>query len=104
MYKVQYLPIARQDMVEIARYIGQTLQNPIAAMQIAEEMVAAGEGLSRMPYANPAYQPIRPLLHEYRKLLVHNYLMLYWVDEANKTVTIARVVYARRSYGKLLPE
>ncbi len=103
MYKVQYLPIARQDMVEIARYIGQTLQNPIAAMQIAEEMVAAGEGLSHMPYANPAYLPIRPLSHEYRKLLVHNYLMLYWVNEADQTVTIARVVYARRDYGKLLP-
>ncbi len=103
MYKVQYLPIARQDMVEIARYIGQTLQNPIAAMQIAEEMVAAGEGLSNMPYANPAYLPIRPLAHEYRKLLVHNYLMLYWVDEVEKTVTIARVVYARRDYEKLLP-
>jgi hypothetical protein len=28
--------------------------------------------------------------------------MLYWVPETEKRVTIARVVYARRNYAKLL--
>ena len=52
--------------------------------------------------AQPAYAPLRPLKHEYRKLLVENYMMLYWVSETEKRVTIARVVYARRNYAKLL--
>ena len=52
--------------------------------------------------AQPAYAPLRPLKHEYRKLLVENYMMLYWVSETEKRVTIARVVYARRDYTKLL--
>ncbi|HCI17284.1 MAG TPA: type II toxin-antitoxin system RelE/ParE family toxin, partial [Lachnospiraceae bacterium] len=54
------------------------------------------------PYAQPAYAPLRPLKHEYRKPLVENYMMLYWVSETEKRVTIARVVYARRNYAKLL--
>ena len=72
MYKLEYLPVARKDSV-----------------------------LS-FPYAPPAYQPIRPLKHEYRKILVQNYLMFYWVDEEKKLVTVARVVYAKRDYGRLL--
>ena len=103
MYNVEYLPSAMQDMVEIVTYIARELNNPSAAERIAERLVeAAGESLRDFPYAQPAYTPLRPLKHEYRKLLVENYMMLYWVTETEKRVTIARVVYARRNYAKLL--
>lgn len=102
MYKLEYLPVARQDMIEIVRYISQELLNPTAADQLALELIEAGDGISRFPYANPAYTPIRPLKHEYRKLLVQNYFMFYWVDEVAQLVTVARIVYARRDYDRLL--
>lgn len=102
MYKLEYLPSARQDMIEIVRYISRELGNPQAAEQLAVRLIEAGECIPAFPYANPAYYPIRPLKHEYRKLLVDNYLMFYWVDEETKTVTIARVLYAKREYDKLL--
>ena len=102
MYNVEYLPSAMQDMVEIVTYITRKLNNPSAAERIAERLTEAGESLREFPYAQPAYAPLRPLKHEYRKLLVENYMMLYWVLDAEKRVTIARVVYARRNYAKLL--
>lgn len=102
MYNLEYLPVARQDMVEIAQYISRELNNPVAADRLTEELIEAGDGIPVFPYANPAYIPIRPLKHEYRKLLVQNYLMFYWVDEEKKLVTVARVVYAKRDYEKLL--
>ncbi len=102
MYRIEYLPVALQDMIEIVRYISQELQNPTAADQLATELIKAGDGIPSFPYANPAYTPIRPLKHEYRKLLVENYFMLYWVDEAEQLVTVARVVYAKRDYERLL--
>lgn len=102
MYSLEYLPIARQDMVEIVTYVAKTLCNSVAATRLAEKLTEAAENLRAFPYAQPAYQPLRPLGREYRKLLVENYLMLYWVDEAEKRITIARVVYAKRNYGKLL--
>ena len=101
MYKLEYLPVARKDMLEIVRYISRELQNPGAADHLAE-LVDAAESVLSFPYAPPAYQPIRPLKHEYRKILVQNYLMFYWVDEEKKLVTVARVVYAKRDYGRLL--
>ena len=102
MYKLEYLPVARKDMLEIVRYISGELQNPDAADRLAVELVDAAESVLTFPYATPAYQPIRPLKHEYRKILFQNYLMFYWVDEEKKLVTVARVVYAKRDYGRLL--
>lgn len=102
MYKLEYLPVARQDMIEIVRYISQELQNPTAADQLAMELIDAGDGIPKFPYANPAFIPIKPLKHEYRKLLVQNYFIFYWVDEVKRLVTVARVVYAKRDYERLL--
>lgn len=99
---MEYLPVARQDMIDIARYISRELNNPVAADRLAVKLVEAGESIPAFPYANPAYIPIRPLKHEYRKLLVENYLMFYWVDEERKLVTVARVIYAKRDYDLLL--
>ena len=105
MYNLMFLDIARKDMVEIAKYISGELKNPVAANKIAEELVEAIDSLCVFPYANPLHIPtipISPLEHEYRKLLVKNYMVLYWVEEETKNVIISRVVYARRNYAAIL--
>jgi len=65
-------------------------------------MIEAGDKLVEFPYKNRVYQPIRPLKREYRGQIVQNHIMFYYVDEDQKRVTIARVIYAPRDYGKLL--
>ena len=102
MYKLEYLPIARKDMLEIVRYISLELHNPDAANRLALELVNAVEKVLRFPYATPVYQTIRPLKHEYRKILVQNFLIFYLIDEEKKLVTVARVVYAKRDYAQCL--
>lgn len=102
MYKLAFLPAAQNDMIEIVRYISKDLKNPAAAERLAVELIGAAESVLDFPYAAPVYQPIRPLKREYRKILVQNYLMFYWVDEEKKLVTVARVMYARRNIDKLL--
>ncbi|MDR1271562.1 MAG: type II toxin-antitoxin system RelE/ParE family toxin [Clostridiales Family XIII bacterium] len=101
MYRLEYLPVAKQDMAGIARYISH-LSNPAAAERLATEMIEAAERLKAFPYACPAYHPTRPLLREYRRLPVGNYLMFYSIDEAQKLITVVRVIYARRAYENLL--
>ena len=102
MYRLKYLPIARQDIIDIARYISHDLSNPAAAEKLAVELVGAAENLAIHPYIHSVFRPVRPLKKEYRKIGVKNYLMFYWVEEAEKIVTIARIIYARRDYEKLL--
>lgn len=89
-------------MVEIARYISQTLNNPAAARRLSAQLAEAEGRTVQFPYASPVYHPLKPLKHEYRKQFVQNYIMLYRVDEDQKLVTVVRVIYARRNYEKLL--
>ena len=91
-----------QDMVAIVRYISRELGNPAAADRLATELIDAGDSIPKFPYMNSSYTPIRPLKHEYRKVLVQNYFIFYWVDEEKKLITIARVVYAKSDYDPLL--
>jgi len=102
MYQLTFLPFARQDMTDIVRYISHELLNPMAADALADEMIEAAKHLRDFPYINTVHQTIKPLKHEYRKLLVKNYIMFYWVDEKEKLITVARAIYGRRDYGKLL--
>ena len=102
MYTLEYLPIAKKDMIEISKYIGVKLSNPTAADNLAEKMVSESEKLTDMPYKCSIYISPRPLKYEYRKLLVNNYIMFYYVDESKKNFTIARVLYAKRDFRKLL--
>jgi len=102
LYHIEFLPIAKKDMVDIVQYISHTLQNPQAANTIMEHFSKGIEMIQSFPYANPVYSPIMPLKHEYRKMLIGSYLMFYWVDEQQKSVTITRVIYASRDYKSLL--
>lgn len=102
MYSVEYLPVARKDMLDIIYYISRKLSNPAAAERLAVALIEKGESLREMPYINPVYTPIKPLNKEYRKAKVNNYLMFYWVDEQEKKVTIARIIYSKRDYEKIL--
>lgn len=102
MYKVEYLPSARQDMLDAVTYISRDLCSPQAAERLAEDLIKAADNLGLFPYANAVYIPIKALKYEYRKLLVKNYIIFYRVDETGKTVTVARVIYARRDYEGIL--
>ena len=102
MYQLEYLPMARHDMVEIARYISQELCSTSVAEKLADEMIQAAESLTEFPYIYPVHHVSKPLKNEYRKLIVKNYIMFYCVYEKAKKVVITRVIYSRRDYEKLL--
>ena len=101
-YQLVFLPIAKQDMVDIAKYIAVELCNPAAANKLGDEMIEAAERICDFPHINAIHRAVKPLKHEYRKLIVKNYILFYWIDEIEKLITVARVIYARRDYNELL--
>ena len=104
MYKLEFLLVAKNDMLEIVKYISDELKNPAAASKLAENFISSAEKVSDFPYSNNVYTPIKPLGLEYRRTIVDNYLMFYTVDEETKTVTIMRVLYARRNISEQLKQ
>ncbi len=51
LYKSEYLPVARKDMIEIVRYISRELQNPDAADRLAVELAVRSGSVLTFPYA-----------------------------------------------------
>ncbi|VWM02087.1 Plasmid stabilisation system protein [Collinsella sp. AK_207A] len=94
-YAVAYLPAARRDLIDIVHYVAGELKNPEVAERLSNALIEGIGSLSVMPYRRPVYIPLRPLDHEFRSLRIENYLAFYWVDERERTVTVARVLYAR---------
>lgn len=99
LYRLEVLPLAKEDMVGIVGYIGRELKNPTAANRLADEFFEAMESLTDFPYANPVLVPIRPLKFEYRKLMVGSYTLFYRVCEPEKLVIVARVLYSKRDFS-----
>ena len=102
MYSLEFLSVAKNDMLEIVKYISEELKNPVAADKLADDFILSAERVCEFPYSNNVYRPIKPLETEYRRFIVNNYLMFYTVDETTKTVTVMRVIYARRDLEKQL--
>ena len=102
MYKLEYLKTVLDDISQIISYINDTLYNKTAAIALLKNILKASDKLTIFPYSYLVYTPIKKLKYEYRKLVIQNYIMFYYVDESTKIVTISRVVYARSDYIKKL--
>lgn len=101
-YNIFYLEQAKNDLKEIAAYIADELKNPTAAEKLIDKIIAAAKNLETFPYANTVFIPLQPLKHEYRKVVVDNFMLFYRIDEHKKEVSVSRMIYARRHLTKQL--
>lgn len=97
-YNVKYLPLARKDIKKITIYISNTLKKYETSEKYLLSIVDAIENLSLFPYRNSVYLPVKELKFEYRKLLVKNFIVFYFVDEQSQTIVISRVLFHKRNH------
>lgn len=93
MYKVVYLPTARQQLENAVMYIAGELCAPDAAMSLADEVDEAVKKLKEMPYRFPIYHTLYAIKHEIRFFPIKEYNVYYVVREETKTVEIWRVLH-----------
>ena len=101
-YTVTLSAQAKEDMLEIFRYITFGLcavENAAALLDRIEQRIL---GLSQMPERFRRYD--RPPWYErgVRMMPVENYCVFYVPHRASKTVTVLRVLYAGRDIATLL--
>ena len=87
-YKIRYLPLAVQDLHEIAGYLSGFY--PGSASRVLRELERRIAQLRQMPRMYPVY----PLEPDYRKLTASQYLVFYRVTDETQTVEIHRVLRA----------
>ena len=102
MYKIEYLEIAKNDIDDIIHYISYNLKNKKAASELIESFINEINGITIFPYGNSKYKPTKTLKYSYRKARVKNYLIFYTINENEKTITIARIIYKKRNIEKII--
>ena len=99
-YKLQYLPLAEQDLSEIIFYIQNNLQNPIVAENTLNKIENAILERLKSPESFAIWQPSKNRKYSYRRINVGNYSIWYVVID--DVMEIRRILYSRRNEETLL--
>lgn len=89
-YRVILSRPALHDLGEIARYIGQ--DSPAAAERVGGELLRLAESLASLPQRGGQLRS-RPNV---RRVVSNPYLVIYRVEEIQRTVYILRFWHAKR--------
>jgi len=100
-YSIVITHTAESDMDDIYSYITHQLHAEPSAKKLMTNIQEKIIRLKEFPLSCPIVTAVLPDKN-YRKLIVDNYLIFYKVDEPNKRVIIARVLYASQSYIQIL--
>ncbi|MEK5164624.1 type II toxin-antitoxin system RelE/ParE family toxin [Paenibacillus sp. FSL R5-0527] len=96
-YKIEYLPIAEEDLSEIIQYI--MLDNPDAALSMANKLDQTTSTLEIFPNSGSIPNDLRLQALNYRMLIVDPYIVFYVVND--ETVEIRRILHGKRKYNFL---
>ena len=101
-YKVKITSMAFNDLREIFSYISSTLSAEEAAKNLMKNIDDAITSLNEMPHCHNL--SLDQTLREkgYRRAVVKNYVILFLIDEKEKTVTVARAFHGKMDYAKYI--
>ena len=86
-YKIIYLPIAAQDLQDIAAYLSRFYKNTLP--NFISELERSISNLTVMPNMGVEYK-------HFRSIAVSDYLIFYMVDDSTRTVRIYRILHGTR--------
>ena len=98
-YRVEYLPLAERDLLDIVDYIAR--DSPSAARAFVDRLDRATERLGIVPRSGKRPNDDRLRRLGYRVLIVQDYLVFYVI--AGPIVQVRRIVHGARRYDFLLP-
>ncbi|MDO5111422.1 MAG: type II toxin-antitoxin system RelE/ParE family toxin [Clostridia bacterium] len=97
-YSVKLMLRAARDIEECYAYIAEHLHAPQSADALLDSLENAIYSLEEFPYRCPTRKTRRFADAEYRQLFVKNFVIVFRIDEENKTVLIVTVRYARSEF------
>ena len=100
MHKIQYLPLALDDLKDIVRYISFDLEAPRAAKNLIGKIDREVQKIAENPFRCHLYAPLEKLKFEYRVLNIGNYSLFYEVEK--EKIEIHRILYSGRDTLRML--
>ncbi len=82
-YRLRYLPLFEQDLVQTVSYITNVLKNPDAAEKLANDVETAILERLNNPMAFEPYPSVKKRKYPYYRIYVRNYVV-YYVDGSSE--------------------
>lgn len=100
IYKLQYLPIFREDVIQAAAYIKYNLNNDAAAQKLIKDVENAIMKRRQQPDIFESYATSKQRDYDYYRIYVVNYVIYYvLIDDV---MEIRRFLYQRRDARRYL--
>jgi plasmid stabilization system protein ParE len=100
MYTLKLSEPFINDVDKSVCYIKHTLQAPVAAKNLKEEVKKAYKKIKETPFIYPAVPDKYLASLGYRFIMVNNYMMFYVVED--KIIYISRFLYGHRDWMNIL--
>jgi toxin ParE1/3/4 len=102
IFTVSFTRPAENDLAATIDYLKEILKAPIAAVNLLDEVEEKVKLLTENPFINPIDANDYLTENAIRHIRVKNYLMFYTINKEQRTVSIIRVLYARRDWENYL--
>ncbi|MBE5063486.1 type II toxin-antitoxin system RelE/ParE family toxin [Lachnospiraceae bacterium DSM 108991] len=99
-YRIRYLPLFEQDLVQTVSYITNVLKNPDAAEKLANDVEAAILECLHNPLAFEPYPSVKKRKYPYYRIYVRNYVVYYVV--MGDIMEVRRFLYGARDIDRYL--
>lgn len=98
-YKILYTDSAIGDLDKILSYLSG-YKNPFILTKFKHDIDKNLERIKLHPKSHPVI--LKHHQYEYRKLIIHHYIFVYFVDSTNKEITIFRIFHELEDYQNRL--
>ena len=98
IYEIEFTEDARDEIREIYEYISKNLVNEDAAKRLMRKMRKNVMELAESPKIYAKIEKKDRMKREFRRMVIDNFIVLYTIDEAKKTIYISHMYYGRRNY------
>ena len=96
IYAYRIIADAENDIDEIVKYISVVLSNPEAADRFLADLEQNIEQLCVMPESGKIVENEYNRRKDFRRVILNNYDLYYFVNDEDKIINVLRIVSARR--------
>ena len=102
MFTLIFSETVNSDIISSIKYIKDVLEAPMAAKNHVNELKEKYIKLKKNPYIRPLVRNKFLASKGIRFIMVKNYMLIYIINEKDKTVLLYRFMYGKRDWINIL--
>lgn len=99
-YRIEFTEECSEEIRKIYNYIKDNFDNKIAAKKLMNKVEKYTRDLAYAPKIYAEIEKYSGTELKYRRIVINNYIILYAIDEENKTIYISHMYYGGMNYMK----